>query len=122
MNEYEIEAQRTLTDYFISMDPDSVVLQPFTRESNGSGGYVRTPGEPRSAQDMRMIPLTEVTSERHTLDGKVVTPEWMLMGRYDAVVERGDQFELNGDLYEVVHVQEKKDYQTKAETVYLGSA
>lgn len=111
--------QRRLTTSFIATDPESIVLLPQTRTENGSGGFTVAQGDPRSSQTMRLIPLTNTTTERLTLDGKMVVPKFMLMAQWDAIVDRWDQFELDGVRYEIVHLQEKRDYQTKAEVVYL---
>lgn len=118
----EAAIQRILTRAFIAADANSVVLEPNKREPNGSGGYVLSAQPPRSPQTVRLIPITTTAFERETLDGKTVTPQFVLMAEATAAVERGDRFVLNGKRHEVVHVQEKRDYQTKGETVLLGDA
>lgn len=122
LNPAELTVQRMLTKSFIAADANSVALEPNTREPNGSGGYKISPQPSRDPQVMRLVPITTTAFERQTLDGKVVTPQFVLLCEWDAVVERGDKFSLLGKRYEVVHVQEKREYMTKGETILLGDA
>lgn len=117
----ELAIQRRNTEAFIAADPETVVLHPFTRQPNGSGGYKTVASPPRPPQTMRLIPISTTAFERGTLDGEAVTPEFVLLGEWDCAMSRGDKFVLDGKRYEVVHVQEKRDYQTKGETVYRGA-
>ena len=122
MSPSELRMQRSLTKMFIEADKEDIVLEPFSREANGSGGFRLVSQPPLAPQVMRLIPLSNTAFERNTLDGKAVTPNFMLMGEWDCEMARGNRFTLDGKRYEVVHVQEKRDYQTKGETVYLGDA
>lgn len=92
------------------------------RENNGSGGYALSAQPSRPPQKMRLIPLSSFAAERNTLEGKSILPDFMLLGLYDAGMDRWDRFVLNGNRYEIVHVQENKEYFTKGETVFLGEA
>lgn len=121
-NAAELQVQRQLTKAFIDAEPDSVVLQPFDKESNGSGGYRIVPASPRDPQVMRLIPISTTAFERLTLDGKTVAPQFVLQGEWDCEMQRGDRFELDGKRYEIVHLQEKQEYQKKGETILLGDA
>lgn len=122
MNAIELDVQRRLTKAFIDESPESVVLQGFDKESNGSGGFRLTPQPPRDPQVMRLIPISTTAFERLTLDGAAVTPQFVLMGEFNCEMQRGDKFELDGKRYEIVHIQEKHEYQKKGETVLLGDA
>jgi hypothetical protein len=72
------------------------------------------------AQTMRLIPAQDGAQERFTADGKAVRPTYMLQGRYDADMERWDTFVHAGHRYEVVFVNENRQYQVKGEVVYHG--
>lgn len=122
INPIEATIERLNTAAFIDADPFDCVLSPATYESNGSGGQRRVASPDRSPQRMRLIPTTGQATERQTSDGRAVQPDFMLMAPFDAVVERWDRFVFNGNRFEVLHVQEKREYQTKSEVVLLGSA
>jgi len=116
----ELTAMRAQTVGFIAADLESVVLVPHTRTPNGSGGYKTASGLPRSPQNMRLIPISTTAFERSTLDGEAVVPQFILLGEWDCEMTRGDTFVVDGKRYEIVHIQEKRDYQTKGETVLRG--
>jgi hypothetical protein len=72
---------------------------------------------------MRMVPLQDAVatrSERTTADGVQVTPSYMLLGNWDANVARFDSFTLDGRRYEIVFIQQNRQYECKAEVAYLG--
>lgn len=118
----EVAIQRMLTEAFIAADANDVVLEPFSRESNGSGGYRKISQPPRAPQVMRLVPISTTSFERMTLDGRTVSPQFVLLGQWNSLMDRGDKFSLLGKRYEVVHVQEKSEYIRKGESVLLGDA
>lgn len=119
--EAEARVQRKITSAFIATDAATVNLVPIRRQDNGAGGWTRSFGTPRVPQVMRMIP-TNFEGEQETLDGKRVSPTHVLMGEYNAEMERGDRFLFKGSMYEVTYVQEKQDYQVKGWAHYIGPA
>lgn len=118
----ELRAQRRLTAMFIEADPLELQLMRSTRTPNGSGGYkVSAPAPVGGLQRMRLIPLQDGAPERTNADGKEVVPQYMLMGSFDADLQRWDSFTLNGERYQIVFVNRNRSYETKGEVVYLGS-
>jgi hypothetical protein len=117
----ELNVQRNLTKLFIAADPQSIQIMRSTRTPNGSGGYVVGPptavGTP---QTLRLIPLGDGATERYDANGKQVFPQYMLLGEYTADVQRWDTFTLDGARYQVVFVNQNKQYEIKAEVIYLG--
>jgi hypothetical protein len=71
---------------------------------------------------MRLIAVNGQAEERMTLEGDVLHPGAILLGEWDAAVERHDRFEANGNRYEVLFVHEENAYQKKCEVAYLGPA
>ena len=123
INATEALVQRKLTLAFISADSVQITLTPATFASNGSGGRKRVDGLPRLPQAMRLIPQgSTVNTERETLDGVSVQPTMVLLGAFDAGMERGDRFVTNGFRYEIVFVHDKRDYEAKGEVITRGVA
>lgn len=124
MNPTELRVLRRNTKAFINESPAEVVLVPVSRTADGAGGYKTTSGTARDPQTMRMIPLasTAAMGELQTPDGRNIRPRYILMAEWDAIIERWDTFTWEGEQWLVGRVQEKHEYQTKAEIVPLGSA
>ncbi len=116
----ELSVQRALTKAFIRADEKEVVLSRRARVDDGAGGIVLGDAVPLAPQLLRLIPLGDGAQERLTADGKSVTPSYMLMGEHTADMQRGDTFTVNGRRYELVFVNENRQYEIKAEVVYRG--
>jgi len=119
----ELDRNRKMTDFFIKTHPrkTAIVLSRETFVNDGAGGWKRS-GVPqtRSSQDMAFLPVTTQLPVRRTQDGQEVNPEYTLIARYDAVIEPGDWFWVNGVKYEVVFIHPDKSYEIKAEVTYRG--
>jgi hypothetical protein len=115
----EAQAQRRITTEFIQADVSEIILMPRTKVSNGSGGFTWEEEDPRTSQYGRIIPLTSNAPERMNSDGQRVIVEFILIMEYDAEVGKFDRFTARGRLFEVLHIQEKQDYQTKAELIVV---
>lgn len=116
----ELAAQRLLTKAFVNADYLTVTLYRGQVTSDGAGGTVVGAPAPLAPQRMRLIPLADGAQERMTANGRAVTPSYMLLGLYDADMERGDQFTVNGRRYEVVFLNENQQYEKKGEVAYRG--
>lgn len=116
----ELRVERMLTDAFISADSLQVVLNRTTEVSDGAGGVLLSDTAPLAAQKMRLLPLGDGAVERLTADGRVVRPSYMLLGNYDANMQRGDTFTLSTGRYQVVFVNENRQYEVKGEVAYVG--
>jgi len=76
---------------------------------------------PRPPQSMRLIPTTgNRSAERTTLEGRLVQPDYVLLGVWDCDMARWDEFDDQGKRYQILFVQEKRSYETKGEVLYLG--
>lgn len=116
----ERDIQRRLTDEFIAADVVVLQLSRTTRIPNGAGGFKKTGVQDVTPQRFRLIPSQDGATERTTVDGRAVTPSYMLMGEYSADLERFDEFELDGRRFQVVFINGKRDYETKGEVAYVG--
>lgn len=115
----ELKAQRRISRAFIDADSRSVVLLRGAFTSDGAGGKIRGEGVPLAAQRMRLIPQEDGATARTTAEGETATPEYMLMGEWDADMERFDEFELDGVRYQIVYVDDRQ-YELKGEVIRLG--
>jgi hypothetical protein len=116
----ELEIQRDLTRSFIAADSLSLALTRTPKVSDGAGGLKNGTPATLTAQTLRLNPLQDAVQSRTTADGKQVLPQYMLMGEYNADLDRGDTFTVDGRRYEVVFVLQNKQYQVKAEVYYRG--
>jgi hypothetical protein len=117
----ELNMQRKLTAQFIEADALEIQLLRADQVSNGSGGFTTGDPEPVGGlQRMRLIPLQDGSQERLDANGKLVTPAYMLMGAYNADMERWDTFELGEKRYQIVFINQNTQYETKGEVAYLG--
>jgi hypothetical protein len=115
----ELAAQRKATEWYIKADAFPCVLTRNVRVPNGAGGYVMA-SLPLPSQNLRMNPLQDIGRERQTADGRVATPQYVLIGTYDADIQRFDTFTKDGRDYQVVFMVENQQYQVKGEVIYLG--
>jgi hypothetical protein len=117
----ETQQQRRMTLAEIGAAPTVMTLQRQEYIDDLSGGR-KPDGAPISLRSQRVtiISPTQQLPERRTLAGITVQPEFLIKGRWDADIERGDWYFVNGVKYEVVYVDPDRRYQTKAEVVYLG--
>lgn len=99
----EVRINRRVTEQFIKADPVVLELQGHTLVKKAGGGRKLEPNEgKKSAQMFRLIPQTDVQPSVQTPDGIQLTPTFVLLGRFDADLNRWDTFELNGHSYQVV--------------------
>lgn len=116
----ELAAQRNITAMFIAADPIDVVLLRRPRTDDGAGG--KSIGAPVSqpSQRFRLLPQEDGATARTTADGETATPEFMLMGAYNANMQRFDEFVLDdGRRFEIVYI-DNRQYEVKGEAVFLG--
>ena len=72
-------------------------------------------------QIMRLITQMEgVTVVRSSLDGEEISPDFVLLGDYDADILADDWFELDDRIYDVKMVREDRRYETWAAVEYRG--
>jgi hypothetical protein len=117
----ELAVQRQLTAAFIAADDCEVTLYRSSVTPDGAGGEVRGEPTPLAPQVFRLIPQGGTgadSKERFTRDGQAVSPDYILLGDHQADMQRWDTFTLGGRQYELVFVNQNRQYETKAEVVY----
>lgn len=117
-----LEENRQLTEAFIMVSPVSLALQPRTSVADGTGGRLKPTGTPRSPQVFSLLePSYSGFSEPLvTADGKQYTVDFMLLGRYDAVVAVDDVFTYDGREYKIVAVMPDNGYEKRAVVLRHG--
>lgn len=116
----ELEAQRRLTVAFIEADPIEVQLTRISHTPDGAGGYTQSSANVGGLQRLRLIPLADGAEERTTADGRAVTPRYMLVGTYLSDIERWDEFIFSDTRYQIVFVNQNRQYEVKGEVAYLA--
>lgn len=116
----DLLAMQRQTKQFIDENPITVNLQRDSLIPDGAGGHSVTPN-PVGNQVFRMISQsTSSAVERRTSDGQLVSPEFVLLGEYDADARNGDFYMLDGIKYEIVYVRFDRRYETWSEVAYRG--
>jgi hypothetical protein len=120
----ELAFNRRLTDKFIAYDPIDLSLTRYTKTPQADGGFKYTSPVSIAAQTFRLIPASDRAPEAATSSGRMVTPEYVLLGLWDANMERFDSFLFAGVEYEIAfirpaHTSENR-YETKGDVVRRG--
>jgi hypothetical protein len=116
----ELSIQRQLTIVFIEADPLELQLRRPVRTADGAGGYVDAMVNVGSLQRLRLIRQQDQSDEQLTADGRMIAPTYVLMGSYLADIQRWDEFELNGERYQILSVAQNRQYEVKGLVAYLG--
>ena len=99
----ELSVNRKNTKAFIDADPVIVALERRLRQSDGEGGWTRAEEpEPIDPQVFRLIPQSDTMPTIQTVDGFQRTPGFVLLGVYDANMQNGDYFSIDGTEYQIV--------------------
>jgi hypothetical protein len=117
----ERDINRLNTTYYISTDPTDLQFIPRAKVSDGHGGWSWVDPAPLASQRIRIITGgTNAGVERRTVDGEMVIPQIMLLLEWDAAVENGYRYTLDGGTYEVVYVNEDFNYEKQAEVIRIA--
>ncbi len=112
-NSLEIFARRRVLLQYIAADPVVVQFIRYTRPADGAGGWKKGPAisPGPSPQTMRLVPykrrLTNLTD--HTADGDIPNVQYSLVSRWDADVERWDEFFMNDAWFKVMGIEPKTE-------------
>lgn len=90
----ETGVNRRNTDAFIQADPVTLTLMRRGSVPDGDGGTKNGASVPVVAQTFRLIPQSDVMPQVQTPDGAILTPTYVLLGRWDCDMERWDQFSI----------------------------
>lgn len=117
----ENEMMRKQTTAFIAVYPQVIALVRTAMVADGSGGVKSSGPSPLGPQTFRQITQPTNTGVfRRTIDGEEVSPDFVLLGEWDADVAIGDWYMKDGAKHEIVYVKEDRRYETWAEVKYRG--
>lgn len=116
----ELAVQRRVTTAFIRSDAQQITLYRTARLDDGAGGFEMASPAPLSAQTMRYIPGIDAPTRETVADGRRQDPEGFLLAQWDADMQVGDTFTMNGARYEVQSLGENQQYERKGRCIYRG--
>lgn len=97
------EALRKVMKAFIAADSRSIQLQRPVLEKTPTGGFKKAAWEVRPAQNFRLVPykrrLTDIV--KTMANGEIPYLLYVMVGEYNADIQRMDEFELDGAYYRV---------------------
>lgn len=115
----ELEGKRQATDAMIRERPTAIILRRSTREPDGTGGYIETD---RDLASQDFVITGNVNQPETTVNlGEIASYGVQLLGYFDADIQDGDTFQLNGGDYQVTFVYPERTYRTIADAIYRGS-
>lgn len=116
----ELSVQRELTEWFIAMDPSIITLTPRTKVRTASGAWEAADGPARTSQTFKMIAAGANDGIVETVTGIQRKFDYIIVGRWDAVVEIGDWWQEGSQTYEVMGIMPYHGYEVKAGIVSHG--
>lgn len=116
----ELQAQRSLTSYFIGTQSVTVQLVPRRKVKRPSGGFVWEAQIPRDVQTMRLIEPSGPALPYMGSDGVVRNMEFMLLGEWDAYLGQFDIFTLHSREWEVAELFHFNGYERRAAVIKYG--
>lgn len=109
-----------MTNEFIKANPTSLVLTRHTESPSATGGvdHVETN---LLAQDFVISGGASMRPPEATTEaGNIANYTIQLIGYYDADVQDGDTFTIDGGRYQVDFVYPDRDYRTVVQAIYRG--
>lgn len=107
MDQRMTKALRKVMTEFIKADGRSIRLQRPSLERTPTGGFRKAAWEVKPEQTFRLVPykrrLTDLVKQM--ADGEIPHILYVLVGYWDADVERMDEFELDGAYYRVMGLE-----------------
>lgn len=123
-NRVETLVQRRQTVAYLNSEPQEVIiLRPQPDVDDGAGGKIKGQPVPMEPQIFRLVPFKRrLTHTQSTItEGTVTVTSYALVGRWDADVQKDDEFILDGGRYKVESVEPGRDYRTLADVTYRGA-
>lgn len=109
-------------DAFIKADPVMITFSRPVQVSTPAGGW--KPGVPVTipAQQLRFVPFKRRMSNdvQNTQDGPLQQGNYILVGRYNTDVKKGDEFSYNSLDYKVIQIEPKSDDRSQTDRVTIA--
>lgn len=126
-NRVETLVQRRQTAAYLAAEPQRIALErPTPAVKTPSGGKAKVPPTKLPDQTFRLVPFKRrVThTQSNITEGTVTVTSYVLVGRWDADVQRDDEFVVDegGRLhrYKVEAVEPGRSFRTLADVTYRG--
>lgn len=117
--------ERKLLVAFINSDPADIKLKRREKIPSPSGGHTLGPPTTLPTQRFRLVPfkrrLTHMAASGQGGEGAVTSLPYVLVGKHDADVKRGDYFDHKGLRYEVGELEPNRRVRTAAEITEKGA-
>lgn len=122
LSHVELITARRQVNAEINADPVDVELRRRTKINDGAGGWKWSDFVPLKAQEVTIIPAKRRLSEMlvNTELGDVVHAPYIILGRHNFDVQRGDRFTWNGDDFVVKEVAIKIEVAKTCPVDYFG--
>lgn len=107
----ELNLRRKNLLLYIAADPVDVTFTRYPRIDDGAGGWLKGPPVTIATQTMRLVPYKRRLSKLTDMvtAGEIPNVQYSLISRWDADVERYDEFQINGEWMKVIGVEPKGD-------------
>lgn len=105
----ELNLRRKNLLLYIAADPVDISLTRFPRIDDGAGGWIKGPPTPVATQTMRLVPYKRRLSKLTDMvtPGEVPNVQYSLISRWDADVQRYDEFQIGSEWMKVIGVEPK---------------
>jgi hypothetical protein len=113
LSNIELSIHRKGTESFINADPTQITLIPST-ESWVGGSKTFGSGTPRAAQSFKVIWSGSQDGIVVNSEGKTRRFDFILVGKYNAVINIGDYWVVNNQHYQVEWIAPSNGYEVKA--------
>lgn len=122
MNRAELVVRRRLVKAFIDADPVDIVLTRTSKVATRGAGFKQ--GTPRDLDPLRgrIVPTKRRWTDPFVViqPGDVIRYPFLFFCRFDADIEKNDEFEWNGEYFVIVSIDPKREERIQAGIDYLG--
>jgi hypothetical protein len=109
-------------DAFIRADPVNVVFSRSTPVQTLAGGHTKGVPTQLASQQFRFVPFKRRLSSsiNNTQDGPLSVTEYVLVGRHNVDVQKGDEFFHNSRNYKVTEIEPRTDDRSTTDRVTIA--
>ena len=122
LSRLELLMARRQIEAMILADPEMIPFQRTTLVKQGDNSWVETGPTPIKPQQVCFIPFKRrlVEGIEGSEFGEIPNQPWVLLGRWNLDIERNDSFTWQGDEYNVVELDIKKQIHKIAHIDFKG--
>src|SRR6266576_5544639 len=109
-------------DAFIRADPVMVTFTRSTPVQTLTGSHTKGNPTPINPQQFRFVPFKRRLSKSisNTQDGPLSLTEYVLVGRHNVDVQKGDEFSHNNRNYKVTEIEPRTDDRSTTDRVTIA--